>query len=69
VEVEGGVMEILTSGVETIGGDTDEVSEMGGRLMKEVDCGIKRRMSGRVVKEGSVFIKAHISRNTHATRR
>ena len=29
---------IRTSGVETIdGGDTDEVSEMGGRLMKEVD--------------------------------
>ena len=24
-------------GVETVGGDTDEVSEMGGKLMKEVD--------------------------------
>jgi hypothetical protein len=37
VEVEGGVLGIRTSGVETVGGDTDEVSEMGGRLMKEVD--------------------------------
>jgi hypothetical protein len=38
VEVEGGVMGIRTSGVETIDdGGTDEVSEMGGRLMKEVD--------------------------------
>ena len=36
--MEGGVMGIRTSGVETVdGGGTDEVSEMGGRLMKEVD--------------------------------
>jgi hypothetical protein len=37
VEVEGGVMGIRTFGVEAVCGDTDEFSEMGGRLMKEVD--------------------------------
>jgi hypothetical protein len=69
VILEGGVIGMGTSGVDIVDdGGTNGGSGMGERHMKEVDSG-KIWVDGRVVKEGSSFIKTHILWNTNATRR